>query len=54
MNCNFGRGKGRGLITCRSLGDCIDSIDNPREIPTDGEKQADPELHLQQLYHVKT
>ena len=29
-----------------SLGDDIDSINNPREVPEKGEQQTDPELHL--------
>jgi hypothetical protein len=29
-----------------SLGDGIDSINNPREIPQNGEQQTDPKLHL--------
>jgi hypothetical protein len=29
-----------------SLGDDIDSINNPREVPENGEQQTDPELHL--------
>jgi hypothetical protein len=33
-----------------SLGDGVDSINNSREVAKEGEKQADPKLHLNHAY----
>jgi hypothetical protein len=33
-----------------SLGDGVDSINNSREVAKEGEKQADPKLHLKHAY----